>query len=66
MTTTWNHTTEIGTPVYAIDDRQNVVRGTFYKGLPTGEVEILTTNGVRVFHARYVVVDLWRALENLP
>ena len=56
---------EVGTPVYAIDDKQNVIRGTFSKALPDGTVEMLTDNGPRVFQARYVVLDAWRSLENL-
>jgi hypothetical protein len=67
MTTeTWNHTVELGTPVYAIDHRQNSIRGVFSKRLTGGMVEILTENGPRVFHARFVIPDPWRALEDLP
>jgi hypothetical protein len=67
MTTeTWNNTVELGTPVYAIDANQNSISGTFSKRLPDGMVEILTKNGPRVFHAKFVVVDQWRRLEDLP
>lgn len=59
-------TTPVGTPVYAIDDKQNTVRGRFQKILPTGEIELLDDKGdVRTFHGRYVTLDTWRSLEDL-
>lgn len=64
--TTWNNSVELGTPVYAIDDRQNTVHGVFSKNNGDGTVTILTKNGPRVFHARFVVVDVWRKMEDLP
>ena len=67
---TWNHTTELGTPIYAIDDRQRTIRGVL--GAKLGPMVALDTNlggGAtrrRWFHARYVWVDVWRQLEDLP
>lgn len=54
-----------GTPVYAIDDRQNTVPGTF-KARRGAHVIMYTDHGEREFHARYVVVDHWRSLRDLP
>lgn len=60
----------IGTPVYGIDDRQQVIRGTL--GRQFGAIVTIETElgpGVsrrRLFHSRYVTRDWWQALAELP
>ncbi len=62
--------TPIGTPCYAIDDKQRTIRGVFGRTYgPCVTVETYLGTGVtrrRLFHGRYVVVDHWRILEDLP
>lgn len=61
----WDSVTP-GTPIYAIDDTQRVIRGTFQKRLPDGTAEMLDEDGnVRTFPLRYCQLDTWRALESL-
>ncbi len=67
---TWNVDATIGTPVYAIDDRQRTIHGVL--GAKVGPLVAVDTDvgggctRRRWFHARYVCVDVWRAFEELP
>lgn len=64
------HALATGTKVYAIDDRQRVIRGVVgpkYGAFVTVQTQLRT--GVtrrRIFHAMFVGRDYWRDLENLP
>lgn len=60
----WLDQAVIGEPVYAIDDQQAIVRGTFTARIGA-YVVIKTDAGERVFHERFVNRDLWPHLADL-
>lgn len=66
---TWNHLTPLGTPVYAIDDKHRSIPGTLqarYGPYVAIETDLGPCRRRRIFHARYVTVDLWANLRDLP
>ncbi len=59
--------TPTGTRIYAIDDAQNVVRGTLMCWCgPLVVMKTIDEGKLRCFHARYCQVDVWARLEGLP